>query len=158
MLCDVELLSYLEASWTWPACFPFYCLEFVASCLWRPVVEFLNHHRPATHTGSTGILLSPSERSVEGLKKHSRWGHTDGHDISVTDSGWLSRSAAAAAAAWWGYTPFLWSVVSGGDGAGEWPSIIHLKRDCCPPVSFIPPIMEPSSSPEKKWVLIISCQ
>lgn len=39
--------------------------------------------------------------------------------------------------------------MSGGDGAGECPSIIHLKRDCCPPVSFIPPIMGPSSSPDR---------
>lgn len=49
-------------------------------------------------------------------------------------------------------SPFLWRVLSGGEGASEWPSIILLKRDCWPPVSLSPPgppTMGPSSSPER---------
>lgn len=39
--------------------------------------------------------------------------------------------------------------MSGGEGAGECPSIIHLKRDCCPPMFFMPPIMGLSSSADR---------
>lgn len=48
--------------------------------------------------------------------------------------------------------PFLWRAGSGGEGAVEWPSIIHLKRDCGPTGSFtVPgaPTIPPSSSPER---------
>lgn len=51
-----------------------------------------------------------------------------------------------------GNGPFLWRVLSGGEGAGEWPSIIHLKRDCCPPLSLSPagpPTMGPNSRLER---------
>ena len=51
----------------WQVCSPFYSQGSGASCLQSLEGEYLNLHRPAFHTGSKGILLSPLKRWVKGL-------------------------------------------------------------------------------------------
>lgn len=141
---------YLEASWmcqSWcPSCFQ----DFCASDLMALEEAHPNLPLPASHTGNMGNHLSFWEEQQWDLYIRGKQTITVKlvSDI-VYKLLFITQFRRHHKK---GNGPFLRRMLSGGEGAGEWPSIIHLKRDCCPPPSLSPagpPTMGPNSRPER---------